>query len=409
MTEPTSISSKIHGDDVEDAVVTGKRAMDPGFKRNIKIIAGAFGGAIALVVAMIAMRSGGAATNQGGSVDVTLPSSTAQLPEGEGLSPAMQQALKEKQVQERARANASGDSVYIPREPTESAQPIQTSTGTSPTGGGAQSPTPPTQQQPTMTEEERARLDRRREGLERQIGGLLALSEAGDKAPQRVLFAATRDGSTQQQVQQQAQIGDGAPGATQQGAPTAAPWVEGLEIASSETASAIDTYRTRYASARIVAGKLSGAFLTGSVTQTEEGLTIAYNLMRAGGKTCAIDAIALDERTSTDAMNADVDRRYLQRYVMPVLVAGLGGYAQARAQTGSTIVGLGGTSAGVGIETPSPTREQAVNAGAAAGLGILQREVEREAQKPFQITLPANTPIGILFRKPVETNCARSQ
>jgi hypothetical protein len=180
------------------------------------------------------------------------------------------------------------------------------------------------------------------------------------------------------------------------------PLVDALEIFAATTLTPVDTYQTGYISARIVSGRLAGAFLVGRTQMVNEGLQPRFTQMRLGAKTYAIDAIALDESSGADSVRANLDRRYLQRYVMPVVVAMVGGYTAARAQTGTQVVGIGtdGTG-GVGITQPAPTEKQAVYAGVSQAMSITQRAVDQEAALPIRASLPAGTAIGIMFNAPV--------
>lgn len=378
-----------HHGDVEDAVPA--RKLDPGFKRNLKVIGGVAIGVVALAVIMIVWRMG-TADKQTAAVSSSLRQSAVDNGNGkEQLSPAMHDALKAKQLSEQQKAAEKGDPVFIPKDTL--AAPVSLVPPKPPVSELA----PVTQQaagnpQGTMAPES-PRDTMRRKGLEIQLAQLLqANPDLGGASPQRVSF------------ENKAGVGGattpGAGGTTPAVAAPKGPLVvEGLEILPAETASPIDTYRTKYASARVVAGKLNGAFLIGTSTLIEEGLSTNYTMMRFNGKTYSIDAIALDEKTSTDAMNADIDHRYLQRYIMPVAGAAIGGAATAMSQTGSSVVSTAG---GVLGSTPAATGQQAGYAGLAAGVSIAQRAIDREAQKPLQATLPASTPIGILFRAPVE-------
>lgn len=363
------------------------RKIHPAAKRNLIIIGGVFGAAVILVVLLTMLRSN-KDEKKTNDVNLNVNSAVVSNPNGDDLSPAMRAAIAQKLEEERQAAVASGQKVYIPPETLGKTQPVieEKAAEHQPAVAGA------IQSEP-LSPEDAERLARRREGLERQVGQLLASVPAGS-TPARITFAslaaatpttpaATGSAAGQPSVAAQA-TGDFL--------------IDSLEIVAGEIASPIDTYKTSYASARIVAGKLAGAFLIGASKQQEDGLALSYSLMRFGGKTYKIDAIGLDEKTSTDAMDVSVDRRYLERWVIPVTVEAAGGFFKAISNPGSSILQ---TQNNVVVETPASTTAQARSAGFAAGMGILQKEVAREAAKPFQITAPANTSIGILFRQPV--------
>lgn len=392
----------------------GGRKVDPGFRRNILIIGGGFAVAVALMFGMWMLRSG-KADKTAGKVGVDLSQSTTGtgIPEGEQMSPAMREAIQAKQTQEREAAARSGQPVYLPPEVMESTQKINT-----PGGQASDNPALNANGQPApvvLSAEDLERLARRRAGLERQLGALLTVEEVGRQVPLRVVFTqpdvlAKQNGGNPGQstsiqstsFMQTGQSSQGiAPALVSQGPQQVQQvLINSLEIAAAEVASPVDTYKTNYASARIVAGKLAGAFLIGTVSQREDGLSIAYTQMRLGNHTYQIDAIALDEKTSTNAMDADVDRRYLQRWVIPVATAMVGGLASAASKVSTEVI-FDKTGGAAGTATPAATGQQVRAAGVVSGMGILQKEVDKEAGKPFQIRLDANTPIGILFRQPV--------
>lgn len=364
------------------------RKIHPAAKRNLMIIGGVFGAAVILVVLLIMLRSN-KAEEKTNDVNLDVNRAVIDNPNGDNLSPAMRAAIAQKLEEERKAAVESGQKVYIPPETLGSMQPVideQAAREQQPVAVGA------VQSEP-LSPDDVERLARRREGLERQVAQLLATVTPAI-APARITFASLAAAAPKTPAATGAPAGQ--PGDTTQA--TGDFLIDSLEIAAGEIASPIDTYKTSYASARIVAGKLAGAFLIGASKQQEDGLALSYSLMRFGGKTYKIDAIGLDEKTSTDAMDVSVDRRYLERWVIPVTVEAAGGFFKAISNPGSSILQ---TQNNVVVETPASTTEQARNAGFAAGMGILQKEVAREAAKPFRITALANTSIGILFRQPV--------
>lgn len=375
--------------EIEDATPTSRK-VDPGFKRNLLIIGGGVGVVAAATILVIVLSQGSASKDAKRVVSVELAQGTSANGDEGQLSPALAKGIKTAQMNEQAAAKERGDKMFIPQDTLANAVPIAPPPNeVIGTGAGA---TAPNQNVPVAyqySEEERAQNDRRRAGMEIQLGQLVEAEGGGGGGSQRVVFdrsqlPAANTGAAQAQT--------GAPAAVvDQGTVIA----EGLEIAPGETASPIDTYRTKYASARIVAGKLSGAFLVGSTELMEEGLSTTYSMMRFNNKTYKIDAIALDEKTSTDAMAADIDRRPLARYVMPVLAA-VGGAALTAISTPGSLVVNG--AAATTVSTPPPTGRQAAAAGGAAGMQIIQREVDIEAAKPNRATLPAGTSIGIMFR-----------
>jgi hypothetical protein len=173
----------------------------------------------------------------------------------------------------------------------------------------------------------------------------------------------------------------------------------GLDIFGGYLSSPIDTDKTTFASATITGGKLDGAYLTGDTKRSESDVGLHFTAMQFNKKMYEIDAIALNEKTASDAMDGTVDRHVLTKYVFPIVLAAAGGFSQARAQTGSQVQSLGlGQNV---LSVPAPTTEQATNAGIAKGLDVAAQANQQLASRPNQVTLNSKTPVGILFRKPV--------
>lgn len=374
------------------------RRLDPGLKRNLLIIIGAVAVAAMLVVFTVFLRTGGSKGASSGTVDVRALSADGKGKPGDVvLTEAQIKKLQEVQRREAEQARKNND-LYIPPDglgraveiPKEPAPGPGVSTANQYRQVGSQVVSH------ELSREEQDAYARRTAGLAVQLSRYMD-GQPKPSAPVRIEF----------DVKQSAGATSDSAGA--QPRPQAAPdstgaiLVDSLEIFAGETASPVDTYKTTYASARILSGVLAGAFLVGQTELQNEGLLTRYTSMRWNGRTFAIDAIALDEKTATDAQDASLDRRYLQRYVMPVLMAGVGGYAQARAQTATMTVSSDGTV----VEANGPaTKTQAENAAIAAATQIAGRAIDRDAALPIRATLPARTAVGVMFRAPVRESDA---
>jgi hypothetical protein len=386
------------------------RHLDPGLKRNLLIIGGVLAVSVIGVMIMLVSRMGASPASQG-PAGVALPAaSPAGTPTSEPTSPVMQQLLREQQMAEAEAARRAGRP-YIPpdsaaAEPLPAAQEPRADSRLGAIPGAVPGTTPVVlSNQGMTTPEEQMARDRTRRGLEVQLRDLLS-ANAPPREVARIQVATQPAGSgTAGTAGTAAQ----APSSTTPGAATMTPavaagppLVDALELFPATTLTPVDTYQTGYISARIVAGRLAGAFLVGRTQMVNEGLQPRFTQMRLNNKTYAIDAIALDESSGADSVRANLDRRYLQRYVMPIVVAMVGGYTAARAQTGSQVVGIGtdGTG-GVGVTQPAPTEKQAVYAGVSQAMSMTQRAVDREAALPIRASLPAGTAIGIMFNAPV--------
>lgn len=208
--------------------------------------------------------------------------------------------------------------------------------------------------------------------------------------------------------------------AQQAGAPVnaaqGAPLIQADEILNALLVTPIDTYVTRFALAEIQGGPFNGAQVRGeiqlmSASGDVEDVGIRFTSMIHNGIYYPISAIALNEKTATDAMDASVDRRYLSRYVMPVIFAGLSGastYFTVKGTPSESVLRGEGSYNDIVVARERADRQDALNQGYGDALDrgreLGEREVDRQASRPQQVTLPALTPIGLIFNQPVFSN-----
>lgn len=374
------MSEALNETEVIAAPEGAKKKLDPGFSRNLKIIGGALGVAVLLLVLVFVMRSGPKKEDVRQS-DLQIGGGNVQAA-GE-ITPAMENMLREQQQIEAAAAAGKGKS-YIPPDATGKTEPVE----------------PPPVQMTQSTYESAAiaqsgqaslQDQRRREGLERQLAAYLGESERADSARVRVVAervagsAATEGSATQTAsapVSAQKQI------------------VPGLEIVAGTLAGDLNVPAgaSVFASAIVRSGPLNGAFMVGSARVVDESLEINFTQMRFGTKTYVIDAIVLDQATTANAIAGNVDRRILQRYVLPIALATAQGFFTAKSAVGSVAVSVGTDAA---VATPAPSIEQAQSAGVAEGLKIAGQEVQRAAALPIVVSATRGTTVGLLFRAPV--------
>lgn len=405
---------------IEADTVSGKesRRVDPLFKRNLLVIVGVIAVVVLVSVLFVFARSA-TGDKKAASIGMEMRQQTVRN-SSDALSPAAKEDLVKKQLAESDNALAKGDTVSIPKDtlaPTVSLNAQRRASEpdfsqVSPDmrapqgfgqGAGVANTLPQGQPAPVNPRDEI-----RRQAMKNQLGMLLKgeMDAAGDGNPQRIAFE--RNGAGQNQAGAAGQPGGFSMQAAAQ--PASAPArsgpkiVDGHYIAPALSVSTIDTYRTKFASASIVSGPLKGAYLLGKAELIEEGLSITFSSMSLNGQVYPVDAVALEEKTSSDAMDADINHRYAQRFVFPIMAAAVGGAAQAFAQAGTNVVATAG---GVIAATPAATTRQAEAAGVASGMSIGTQVIAKEASKPLQATLPANTSIGILFKTPVYASAAK--
>jgi len=259
---------------------------------------------------------------------------------------------------------------------------------------------PPTAYQQASIQRQQGQLSesdqRRREGLENQLAAMLAGSAATGGSRARV----SAEKSEEKGGSASAAPSAGASGAAPGQQTPARQILPGLEIVAATLSSDLNVPAggAVYASATVRSGVLNGAFLVGSARVVDESLEINFTQMRFGEKLYPIDAIVLDQQTASNAIAGGVDRRILQRYVLPIALATAQGFFSAKSNPGSVVVNVGQDA---GVATPPSTSEQARSAGVSAGLEIAGQTVQQEAQAPIIVSAPRNTSVGLLFRAPV--------
>ena len=165
--------------------------------------------------------------------------------------------------------------------------------------------------------------------------------------------------------------------------------------------------------AKITGGPLAGATFVGKLVVFEEDFSIGFDSMRFAGKFYPVKAVGVNEQTASRAMGADVDHRFWDRYVMPVLSSGMWGVATYFTERGRTAqqyvpTGIGGD---IVVSDERASKEDAKNTGIGAGVSkaqqITEAEIQRRANKKNRMTLPQFTPIGIRFDQPVYAKDAK--
>lgn len=378
-------------DNFEDVTDVGEapsgpapRKVDPSFVRNMKIIAGVGVVAIvAVVLIFVYFRSGSksetavevSATNHGAVQSVKMEQ-----------TPAMQEMLLKKQEEEVAAAKANGKGIYIPPDPVGKTENVADATKPVSTPVEVVPVVLPPDPMDAM----------RREGLKRQLDAMFPVSASAGGGIRQNLAADTT-ASAPQDAARQTLGGAPASGATAAAA-AGKKIITALEIIPGAMANPINVAqgKTAFASAKITAGKYTGAYLVGTATlNDEESIDTTLTSMRFGDKSYRINAKVLDETTADAGLRGEIDRRILQRYVLPMTLGVVQGYVTAKSQTGSqVIIGTGGATQ---ANVPIPTEEQAINTGFGVGLQQAQTDIQKEAQKPIRGTTHRDVPMGILF------------
>lgn len=152
--------------------------------------------------------------------------------------------------------------------------------------------------------------------------------------------------------------------------------------------------------AQIVSGSLEGSRMIGDFEVQKDFLTLNFNTIVIDGESYGIDAIALNPSTSLPGMATEVDRRYLQRILLPAAAAFVEGAAEAISESGLTTVTVEGDT--VTEETEDADTEQEISAGIEEGAAELRSIIDEEVgEVQVLIRIAAGTPMGVLFLEPV--------
>jgi len=114
-----------------------------------------------------------------------------------------------------------------------------------------------------------------------------------------------------------------------------------------------------------------------------------------------VNAIAMDPSMSTDTVVANVDRKILERYILPFLGTTTAAYMDAVGQSAQEVVMGGGNTTVVTQPTLSAKQEAAKGIG--AGISQFISDFRQNAGRP-SASLPAGWPVGVLFLDPVFEN-----
>lgn len=415
MTADNVIDNDVGGQVEQEVSGKSTRKLDPGFRRNLFVIAGVVGVILLVTIVSLLWSSSSSQDKKTSAVAITQPTAPISTDESR-LSPEMRAALAVKQREEAEKAKGG---VYVPPESISDIKPLDQSRSATAANGVGTNPNPMVPGSggagaPPADPMYLETLQRRREGVQRQLLGIVAGMEIAD--PVRVDFSSNSSAGAGQATPGNGagtsgaqQVASAASSTTQAGS-TGRQLIGAYEVFAGETSSPMDSYKTTYISSELNSGKLAGASLYGTVTVNDEGAGMQFAGMRWNGKACRINARGLDEKTATDALDVNIDRRYLERWVWPVITAGVGAAASLKAQRQQQIIGLGNTNdpaaGAVGVNVGAATRAQVAAAAVAGGVQILQREADRAAAKPPQFTWPARSPLGVIFLAPVnESDC----
>jgi len=384
------------------------KPLDAGFKRNLLIFAGMFGIGVAVILGFVYMGSSKKAPPPQSRIGTVVPMGNGQAPK---LSPATQAALNRVETKEANEARENGRS-YIASSPLGEA----TKVSLTPQQSISQPPRPhpqlsAVQRAQTRGDEISDQAAQREhqaiiQGLLNQMQGVMS-----GLAPATVQVVAIKKDTTP--LSTPSSTGSGA-AAGAQAQSKGALIIGGDQIVPAELTTPIDTDTSKFALAEITGGPLKGAVLRGSVVPMSqsgdiEDVGVKFTSMRLNDKMYTIDAIALNEKTASDAMDGSVDHHIISRVIMPIIMAGVSGasvYFTAKGTPATSVASNGdGSTNAVIVNQAAASAEQARDQGIgqavqkAADTGT--QLTSKMAARPNEVTLPAFTPIGIIFNAPV--------
>jgi intracellular multiplication protein IcmE len=152
--------------------------------------------------------------------------------------------------------------------------------------------------------------------------------------------------------------------------------------------------------ALLATGKLAGSRLLGNFQETDEYLTMNFNLLvTKDGRSIPISAIVLDPETSLPGVITEIDRRYLQRVIVPAAAEFISGVGEAIAKTKESTTQNSATTA---TSNEEPDFNEAIAQGISDSFDDLSDTFKEEAGKTkIKLRVAAGTPIGILFTQDV--------
>lgn len=376
------VSASISGSPAPEEVT---RSLDPGFRRNIKILGVVLALAIvAIVVIVVRSQSSIKQSKDSAFSKSAIESGTSMSTATDNITqPEIDRIVRVGQEQS-AQAAQKGQT-FIPDNLPLNSVPQMPNAGQGP-GAGYSAQTG----RHNGTQEDAQRDQNRQQGLQVQLQSLLKGLEA---PPTQSASPYERKDESESQAAQ-------APAQTPQGNPTASATdlVAGLSIHGAVLTSPLDTEKTDYVSARIVSGPATGALLFGTgVVVGGEGVRLRFNLMSFKERSYEVNVVALDTQTSSNAMSADIDRKLFSRYVIPIFGAMGKAYADAVARPNQQVVVEGGA---VNVVTPTASAKQAAAAGVGAGIGKVTEAATYNG--PNTAHMPVNSSIGVLFMQPVK-------
>ncbi|SEI14446.1 DotG/IcmE/VirB10 family protein [Paraburkholderia hospita] len=373
------------------------RKLHPGFLRNAKVIAGIVVLAVVCtVVVLVTMKH-----RKEGTVQFDIPTVDSQGGTPTPESPHYTQALTRSNQEKLAQAQKA-DGTFVPAlsDNTQLEQQLQQRTNNAAPeridyqhpGGAPQTPqgqTPQAQQLPPLPPPS--------QGVSQQVA---TLANQWDNPPQsQEVLGLQKQGD---QASASASQRDAASATATQVAQSPTPVIKDSEKYYAHLENGIDTGAPSDVLVILDQGPCKGSELRGTGKLTNESVSATFTTMTCKGKTVAVDAVALNDQTLSNALPADIDHHIPERVLIPGVLGALGAAGSVYSNAGSTVTQnpLGGVTQ---VNNPNPTSKQLIGAGVSGGIQGMQGVIQQQIAAIPAITgrVNMNTPVLILFRADV--------
>ncbi|KVO15184.1 hypothetical protein WK47_24765 [Burkholderia ubonensis] len=149
-------------------------------------------------------------------------------------------------------------------------------------------------------------------------------------------------------------------------------------------------------------GPCKGSELRGTGKLTNQSVSATFTTMTCQGRSVAINAVALNDKTLSNALPADIDHHIPERVLIPGILGALGAAGSVYSNAGSTVTqnAIGGVTQ---VNNPNPSGKQLIGAGVSGGIQGMQGVIQQEVSTIPAITgrVEMNTPVLILFKQDV--------
>lgn len=160
---------------------------------------------------------------------------------------------------------------------------------------------------------------------------------------------------------------------------------------------AIKTDEPALAMATITAGPMSGGVLRGEAKRIGEVVDVKFSSMYLNGHYITVNAVAVDEDSMRSALTGEVDRKFMARIGLPILMGALGGFTTAMAAVPATTISspFGSVTSTTGSADARQITAAGIAAGAQAATKVAQQTTDQS--KDISVTIPQGQAIGIWF------------